>query len=751
MSLIDNLSAFLPFRKKDSSPEYFFALNIGAERLTAALWVIEGRYLKILDSASGVYGSVDEIISVTDRLLDQILGIRDAEPQKILFGVPDAWLTDDNLKDENLKLLKDLVGELDLAPMAYVAGSHALIHFLEKEGGIPPTAVLVGFEKHHLTVTVVRAGKLDGSKTVTRGETAGADIERVLLKFTDVETLPSKILIYGLENESLEKLKSQLLSFSWMSKLSFLHFPKIEVLSEDLEIESVCLAGGSEINSGISLVKQESEKSKVKSVETQREKKREPIDEFEEAEQKARRTDKSLGFVVGDVSERVQESDEIDEVEELMSRKEPLSHDGVEEELIPVDQGRAMEIEDFEEERAVSPGHLEEKKPSFNFRRFIPGNFTHLSILLILIGIVVLVVGSYLTLAKADVKIFVEPKILEKDAQVISDPNQKEVNEETKTIPGQIVELDVSGSSKASASGKKQIGDPAKGTVILYNKTNESKSISKGASFSSSSGQKYTLDTSVNIASSSASDIGITFGKTNAHLTASVVGPDGNLPSGTELTIANTPSSQVSAKAEGNFSGGTSKDVTVVSDDDHKKLLAQLASELRKEAQQKLQEKNQGKKILEEALAENITKRSYSKKVGDQASEFSLDLSIHYKGTAFEDKDLKQIVGKLVTTDVQGGFKLDLEDTETQADVAKLEKDGKLIFLARFKAKLLPEFDIEKIKDQIKFKTPAEVSDLLKSMENILGSEIKIIPQLPGFLNRMPIIEKNINVEVGLK
>jgi len=190
MSFIDKLSALIPFGKKEEILEYFFALNISTEQLSAALWTIEGKQLKILQTAEEFYSSNDEITSVADKLLDQVIGLKEIEPQKILFGVPSSWLLDENLKDEYLKLLKNLVKELELTPMAYVATANSLIHFLEREEGIPTTAIMVGFEKHHLSVTVVRAGKLDGVKIVTRGDSSGVDIEKALLTFTEVETLP---------------------------------------------------------------------------------------------------------------------------------------------------------------------------------------------------------------------------------------------------------------------------------------------------------------------------------------------------------------------------------------------------------------------------------------------------------------------------------------------------------------------------------------------------------------------------------
>lgn len=704
MSFLDKVINLLPGVKKEEEKEYFFALNIGQENLEVALWCIWGKHLQILKTASSKYSSQDEIAKITDELLDNVLSATEVEPQKILFGVPDSWLSEDDLKEEYLKLLRSLVKDLELSPMAYVATSHAIIHFLENQEGVPTTAILVGFEKDNLIVTVCRAGKSDGSKLLKRSDNPALDIEKALLTFTSVETLPSKILTFGQDEHKLDKLKAELLSFAWMSKLSFLHFPKIDILEDDLEIKSVCLAGAKEIKGDVILLGTEISQAVAKKIP-------ETSDQEPSDEKPSEIDEQDLGFVVGDVAQKQEE--------------------------VPI------EAEDFKEEIPQT----EEKKIKFFHIKL---GFRSIPVWLGA-GVLIVLLISYLFLPKSHVKIFVEPQILEKDTEVTADPREKEVDEEAKIIPGQIVEEEVSGSGKTEATGKKEIGDPAKGTVIIYNKTFDSKSLSKGTILTSSNGLKFTLDTLVNVASQSATDTGITFGKANTTVTASTVGADSNLPSGIQFAIGNLTQSQFDAKAEGNFSGGTSKQATVVSDADQQRLLAQVAGQLRKQAQQTLQENLKDKKILEEALAEEIVKKSFSKNTGDQASEFSLNLTVKYKGTAFEDKDLKLIVSKLVNTQVPEGFQLNLSETETQADVSKLEKDGKLVFLARFRAKLIPKLDLEKIKNQIKGKTPQQVAETLKREEHILGSEVTINPTLPSFLQRLPLLEKNITVEVGLK
>lgn len=752
MSFLDKLSVLTSFGKKVEVPEYFFALNITSEKLTAALWNLDGKQLKILDEASDDYSSLDDITHIADKLLDAVVGAREVDVTKILFGVPSSWLLEENLKEEYLKILRGLVKELELTPMAYVESSRALGHFLEKKEGVPVTAILVGFEMHHLAVTVLRAGKLDGTKVVARGENIGAAIEKALLNFTNVETLPSKILIYG---PKLSGLKDDLLSYSWMSKLSFLHYPKIETLPEDTEAKSICLAGASEINQDAYIVEYQKSHDNEKIGLVTKEEKTKPIKQY--LEEDLKEDEQSSGFIVGDVSvskTKEIESDQESEKGEIEADEDNLSEDvSLEEEGLAVpEDANLVESDDFEKDLAAPSPVLDEKpKLKFSLKKYLPKKLKHISILAVVIGVFAILLVTYLLLPKADIKIFVEPKVVEKDTQVTADPNQKTVNEDDKIIPGKLVETEVSGSKKDTASGKKQIGDPAKGTVLIYNKTFDSKTISKGTILTSSNGLKFSLDVSVNIASASSTDSGITYGKENRTVTALAVGADSNLSSGSELTVGNFANSQVSAKAEGNFSGGTSKEVTVVSETDQKRLLASLSSDLRKQAQQKLQEKLPTMKILEEALAEEIIKKSFNKNINDQATEFSLNLTTKYKGTAFEEKDLKLIVSKLVNTQVPEGFQLNLEDTETQADVSKLEKDGKLIFLARFKAKLLPKIDTEKVIKQIKGKSLNDAIETIKRMENVLGSEIIISPSLPPLLQRLPLLSKNIKIEVGLK
>ena len=774
MNIFDKLSSLIPsipfLCKNNDNLECFFAVNIGGGKVTASVWGVDGKKLHIINTASSKFESEEDLILASNYALDDALADFEPEPTKILFGVPDSWLQDDDLKEDKLKLLRRMVKELDVVPMAYVSTSHAISHLLQKQQSVPLTGILVEVADP-LNVAIVKAGKVLSTRSQKRSGNLPEDIEKALLTVADIEVLPSKILIYG--DKNLEKLKEEMTGYSWMSQLPFLHLPKIDQLEEYIIIKAVSFAGASEVYPDKSISAGEIEVNSLLSgtstvsasgvVKGDKLNSQDSLEEF--------------GFVKGDINENENlkiKNEKLDENEDRRKYEEdfavPAGRQGEE---TAVDRNVASRTEI---RRNPLPAGIEEYSFNSNMdssplglvksavagplgflKETGTGAFQSSLGKLLKIGIIpVLLILAFLGFLlfglRADVTVFVDPRTLEKETSIIADPAIKSVDEVNKKIPGTIVETEISGSGKGSATGKKKIGDPAKGSVILYNKTSSSKNLAEGTILTGDNNLSFKLDNKVTIASQSAVEGGISFGKVTSSITASDIGPDGNLSAGKELSVKGFSANEVSAKVDQALSGGISKDVTVVTSDDQKKLLAQVSSELRTKAKDELQKKLQGDiKVLEESLAEKVVKQSFNKNVNDQASEFSLNLTSSYKGTAYSDTDLRQIVSKLVETNVPEGYMLDLTNTETQADVAKIEKDGKLVFTAKFKAKLMPKLNEDQIKKDIAFLTPSQVEEKLKTIESVIGAEIKTTPSLPSFLARMPFLANNITLHVTAK
>lgn len=762
MSFLDTITARLPFNKKSDTTEYFFAVSIGLSEVTSTVWGLYGKQIDILGQKTLPYTGTEDLIDKTHQVLDDSLGALDVEPEKVLFGVPDNWSMDDNLKEPYLKLLNKMLKDFDLSPMAYVTTTNSLSYLLQKQEGSPTTAILLGLGEY-VEITLVKGGKIIGNRTNKRSNNLFEDIEKTLEQFTEVEVLPSKILLYGAKTgEDLSKLHAELMSYPWMAKLSFLHFPKIEILAPDILYQSVIFAGASELYPDLDL---KHNFSLYQAVTPVFEEKIGHVQGFHSMSEKSERED--LGFVKGDIKKKIDNLEEAEESEEEFEKIEKTSFKKPRKL-----KDFSKDEEDLEDDSLISPDlperdssrytkHLSRILSIFSMIKIPRPRFlTGLSLRKLIIPSVIFLIllTGYYFIFKASVILLVEPKILEKSAQVIADPKITQIDEANKIIPGAIIETTVTGSDKIAATGTKQIGDPAKGKVVLYNRTNAKVTVSQGTVLTSGSGLKFTLDTGVQIASQSSS-LGADYkeviepGKTEAvGVTASAIGPESNLTGGTEMTVGNYTKAQVIAKVDQALSGGTSKSVTVVTSDDQKKLQAQLTNTLRQKAQEELKNQSKdGKKVIADALAVSDGKYSFNKQPGDVAADVTLNATIRFKGTSYFDTDLRTIVSKLVVTDVPANYEMNLQDAETTAEVAKVEKDGKLIFNAKFKAKMMPKFDTEQIKNSIRGKSISGASDKLKELEAVVGADIILTPMFPGPLARLPLFTQNISITVSPK
>lgn len=779
MNLVDKITAQFPFNKPSVTPEYFFALNIGLSEVTASVWqILEGR-LEILSQVVLDYRGTEEFVEKAYRALDKALGALEIEPQKVLFGIPDAWSQDEDLKEPYLKLLRQLLKAADLAPMAYVLTTNAISFFLQKQEGTPPTVIILGVGDY-LEATLIRGGKIIENRAVEHKGELFDDIEKTLGHFHDSEVLPSKILLYAMKDGiDLSKTRDQLMSFPWMQKLSFLHFPKIEILDEGIPSQAIIAAAAAEISPAVDLkhsfaapVLSTSEKHLV-----------------HEADAPFADQNDDLGFVKGDIkasgSVEPEESDILDpgppvrqhtdtqissdlsesdlEDDNLVSPEMPEEvYAPIRRSVSNLEAGVGREVQEIESAIGlpVAAGRVEkllaQVRKKLPLSKLISGKFTGKAIL----GVVILagLVGAYLYFAKATVTIYVEPQNLEKDAQVIADPSATSIDEANKIIPGTVVETSVTGTGSTTASGQKQIGDPAKGNVVVYNLTSSQVSLPSGTTLTSGSGLKFTLDSSVQIASQS-STVGADYteittpGKSDpVGVTAVAIGPGSNLAAASELSVSDYNKSQVVARVSDALSGGTSKTVTVVTADDQKKLKAQVLDNLKQKAATDLQGKiTGGKKIIADALQAVDGQYTYSKKVGDQASDFSLNATVQFKGVAYSDADLQTIVSQLVATQVPSGYTLDLSSADTQADVVNIDPSGKLIFGAKFKANLIPKLDENALKKQMTGKSIANMVSQLQGMNGILSSEIKISPSILAPIGRLPFLARNITIVVTSK
>ena len=737
------------FKHKEEAPEQFFALELSDDTIKSAVWtVLDGQTKVVKLGSNQIWDGKNEtqLIEKIDQSISDASENLDPEPSGVVFGLPETWLEKDQIGSNKKALLKKICTELDLKPLGFVNTDTAVIQYMKIDEGTPPSAIFLKLASAELNLSLVKLGKVLGTELVGRSGDLGPDVEEGLSRFKKVDTLPSRMILYNGQSD-FEEDKQQLISYDWEEKLPFIHFPKVEVLPNDASIKAIALAGGSEVAKSLGFdikpppVKEGSEPKKVESPPAQ------PLDEP---------TAESLGFSSKDAAEDIKE-DNTPSPEPLVPT-EAASEGGYPETAVP------------DPEPSDEPDFSPKKdKPKLSMPGFVPaftGFFTKLpsklmsifklkkapkAITLVAAGFLLLLIAvfaAYWYLPKAKVTILVEPKTVDENLKLSIDSNASTLDLENTILPGEPVEISVEGSKSAPTTGTSLVGDPAQGDITIYNKTDDSKTFSAGTILIGPDNLSFTLDEEVEIASSSAGDESITFGKGTGKITAKSIGPDGNLSSGTSLSFKQFSDDNYSAKVSDGLSGGTAREVKAVSEDDQAALLEALTADLKDQAASDLQSQLGGDRSLVDVEDQDeVIQKSFNRDLNEEADNLKLDAKLEYTALSYRKNDLDLLLQQAIKEKIPDNYEVS-QSSEIEIEPAVLNKDNTATIEVTFKAKLVPKLDFTDVKTNLKGRYPHLVQEYLATLPGFISADITITPNLPKNLKTMPRLTKNILVDI---
>ncbi|KKP23298.1 MAG: hypothetical protein UR11_C0001G0272 [Candidatus Woesebacteria bacterium GW2011_GWC1_30_29] len=370
------------------------------------------------------------------------------------------------------------------------------------------------------------------------------------------------------------------------------------------------------------------------------------------------------------------------------------------------------------------------KKPTVNFatnkRPFIIGGITLVTIFVI--GFVL-----WWFLPKASVTVFVSPKKLE-----------ERINLEFGTdISSKNVDETVSGDKTKSTTGTKTVGEKAKGSVKIQNGTAFAINLPSGTIITSATDLRFVTTKTASISGAlSPSEPGTTV----IDVEAGSIGSEYNLAKDEIFKVANYPKAEVDATSTNNLTGGTSRQISAVSESDRSTLLKDLTNELLDEAKTKLKEKiSEEDLLIEPSLKIEVKNEDFSNKVGDEASTIKLSLELNVVGNTVSKKNLTDISKRQLEGKIPSGFVLHedqiLYDFSSTSDETKFE--------VIISVNLLPNINPDEIAKKIVGKYPNLAESYLGNVPGFVRAEFRIKPLLPGKLGTLPHLYKNISVEIS--
>lgn len=765
------------FINKKEKPEYLLALLLRDEKVSAVIIEEFQGKIKVVGKHDEYFDTnleeapIDEWLDILDKTISRAEETlpADVETHKTVFGVKEEWVDEKKIKKEHLARLKKVCEALKLTPIGFLVTTEAITHLMQEEEGAPVSALLVQVSKKSVSVSLIRAGRFVESKAHPHEDSVVAAIDSLLKSFEGIEVFPSRIVLFDGKNEELAQ---ELISHQWSKSLPFLHVPQISVLPSDFDARAIVFGAASQMGLSVSDSVIDREGTEIKTFTGKGTEGGKDAEGDAHEKESVKDGASDFGFVLNQDVEKAKPSQETTTEQphhKIVSHRERVDehathafsnnpHANIREPELPENNeespSRSSMVNQSERKGFSLSGAMSlfagiiSKIPLrsiFSLPSTIGRGgkavFIAPLVVLVLLGIVLL----YFFQLRSTITLSVNPKdVQEQETLVFSLSSGNDFSHNV--ISAKDVTVDLSGKATTQATGKKDVGNKAKGSVTIYNNNDTKKTLNQGTTITANN-LEFTLDKDVSVSSASG-DIfsGTKPGTATVAVTAAKIGTEYNLPSGAKFTVAD--SSSVAAKNDQAFSGGSKKQVTVVAKKDRDKLLADLPKSLQEKAKDEIGKKIESNDTVLPVFSEaTLSKKDFDKDEGEEAKNVTLTATVAFIYYVYKNDDLTQFTKELVKNRygdenniTQDGITNELTDIK--------EKDDEVEAKITIKGGLMPKLDTKKLKDELAGKSFTDAYDLLSKQSQVSGVDIALFPPIPLLPKLLPRVSDNITIVI---
>ena len=298
-------------------------------------------------------------------------------------------------------------------------------------------------------------------------------------------------------------------------------------------------------------------------------------------------------------------------------------------------------------------------------------------------------------------------------------------------------------------TGKKEIGESAKGEVTIHNFDSNEAEFSGGIKLTAEN-LTFILDTDTKVASASlTSDKKAKIpGQTKAKVTADNIGSEYNLEANKTFKISDLPESDYFAINESAISGGTKKEVKTVSEEDIASLEEDITEKAKVLSEDEIDETFKKKNTIVDQLGGiELSNLVYDKKLGEEATTLGLKAKADIKYFGLNKDEIKKRIAKDLKNQIEKNFVIENENINYSIIQAE-DLDGSYEFELDVKAKASEKVDISKIRDIIVRKNIDNITKDVEENYNAKKVELDISHPISFLKNWSSIFKKNIDLKI---
>ena len=331
----------------------------------------------------------------------------------------------------------------------------------------------------------------------------------------------------------------------------------------------------------------------------------------------------------------------------------------------------------------------------------------------------------------------------------------QKVDLKTDTIPAVVKTSDKSSTQQVAATGSKNLGKKATGSVNLSGQTcapniGQPSTIPAGSAVTQG-GKTYITqkDTVFSSNPNGGSGSCVTYPSTSSTpIAAQSPGSDYNVSSAT------FQSSGTNATGSGSTSGGTDNKVTVLSQSDVDTAVKAATSGNSKSLTDKFKQdvQDSGYYVIDSTLKAESPVVKATPAVGQQATTSSLSIKVTYSVLAVKKDDLAKVINaeldKQIDTTKQ---KISDSDVVTNADITLTTRasSGSALLSVSEKSTAVPSLDINSIKSQVAGHKTGDIQDQLSALPGVNSVNIHLSPfwvsKIPTSTGKIQIVFQQVS------
>lgn len=369
---------------------------------------------------------------------------------------------------------------------------------------------------------------------------------------------------------------------------------------------------------------------------------------------------------------------------------------------------------------------------------------------LLAISLILILIGLFLVFPKVEVKLKIQAQSYEKNLELkVSGDEDSSI--ENKIFGGELIDLTSEKEESFPATGKKNLGGKASGTLTLYNYwDSNSQNLGLGTKFSSSE-KTFIAKEAVTIPGTSIRGGNIVPGTVNVSIEAEEAGEEYNVKAG-RFTIVGLPAEQQEktyGQSSSDLTGGFSKEVQVVSQADYDQAKEKIIKELNQKLEKEFKDKTEAKDGLEAALQIDTSEEIASAKVEQEAQEFNLKIKQRLRQIVFEREGFDNFVLAILDKEIPSDQMISRgQDNIISPQIKEKNYQNNILSLeVAISAKISPKIDTDKVAENLLGKSQSAGKNYLDEVENISGYEIKYLPRWWP-MKRIPNYQRNLKVSL---